>query len=99
MIHPHVIVYEDDASRMVRAGGEFPEETTPHAIGVLEEALAMAASWERTIREVNTDRGTEFFVSEKTDRTDPSPGRFREDLARPGIRRVVSRVQNPQTRG
>jgi putative transposase len=97
--HPHVILYEDDASRMVLSGGEFAEETTEHAIEVLEMALAVAESWGLTIREVNTDRGTEFFVSEKSDRPEPSPGRFQQFLAERGLRHVVSRVQNPQTNG
>ncbi len=97
--HPHVILYEDDASRMVLSGGEFPEESSEHAIEVLEEALAVAESWGLTIREVNTDRGTEFFVSKKSDRPDPSPGQFQQFLTEHGIRHVVSRVQNPQTNG
>ena len=97
--HPHVILYEDDASRMVLAGGEFPEENTDHAIEVLDEALAVAASWGLTIRELNTDRGAEFFVSVKSDRPEATPGRFQEYLARQGIRHVVSRLQNPQTNG
>jgi putative transposase len=97
--HPHVILYEDDASRKVLAGGEFPEESTEHAIEVLEEAMAEAASWGLSIREVNTDRGTEFFVSAKGDRPDPVPGQFQRFLAEHGIRHVVSRFQNPQTNG
>lgn len=97
--HPHAILYEDDASRMVLSGGEFPEESTEHALEVLEKALAVAASWGLTIREVNTDRGTEFFVSEKSDRPEPSEGRFQRFLAGKGIRHVVSRAQNPQTNG
>ena len=99
LLHPHVILYEDDASRMVLAGGEFAEESTDHAIEVLDEALAVAASWGLTIRELNTDRGTEFFVSAKSDRPEATPGRFQEYLARQGICHVVSRLQNPQTNG
>lgn len=97
--HPHVILYEDDASRMVLGGGEFPEESTEHAIEVLEEAIATAASWGLTIRELNTDRGTEFFVSAKVDRPEAIPGRFQQFLAEHGIRHVVSRLKNPQTNG
>lgn len=58
LLRPHVILYEDDASRMVLAGGEFPEESTDHAIEVLDEARATAASSGLTIRQLNTDRGT-----------------------------------------
>jgi putative transposase len=97
--HPHVIFYEDDASRKVLAAGEFAEETTEHAIEVLEAAIAEAASWGLTILEVNTDRGTQFFVTEKSDRPDPDAGRFQQFLASRGIRHVVSRFQNPQTNG
>ena len=97
--HPHVILYEDDASRKVLAGGEFPEESTAHAIEVLAEAITEAASWGLSIREVNTDRGTEFFVSPKVDRPDAGPGQFQRFLAEHGIRHVVSRRQNPQTNG
>lgn len=84
--HPHAILYEDDASRMIMAGGEFPEETADHAIAVLEEAMAGAASWGLSIRERNTDRGSEFFVSAKADRPDAGPGRFQQFLAGNGIR-------------
>jgi transposase InsO family protein len=99
LTHPHVILYEDDASRMVLAGGEFSEQSTGHAIEVLEEALAVAASWGLPIRELNTDRGTEFFVTVKVDRPDAGPGQFQQFLAQHGIRHVVSRLKNPQTNG
>jgi len=49
---------------------------------VLEEALTVAASWGLTIREANTDRGREFFVSDKSEGTESSPSRFQEYLAR-----------------
>ena len=97
--HPHVIVYEDDASRKVLAGGEFPELSSDHAIEVLREALADARSWGLVIREVNTDRGSEFFNNESAQSPDPAPGRFQRFLAEQGLRHVVSRFQNPQTNG
>ena len=97
--HAHVILYEDDASRKILAGGEFPEQSTEHAIEVLQAAIAEAGSWGLMIREVNTDRGSEFFVSEKTDRPDAGPGRFQQFLVEQGIRHVVSRLKNPQTNG
>jgi putative transposase len=99
LTYPHVILYEDDASRMVLAGGEFPEQSTAHALEVLEEAITVAASWGLSIRELNTDRGTEFFVTVKSDRPDAGPGQFQQFLAAHGIRHVVSRLNNPQTNG
>jgi hypothetical protein len=76
VLHPHVVLYEDDVSRLVLAGGKFPEETTDHVIEDPYEALASAASTGPTIRELNTDRGTEFFVSVKSDRPEATFGLF-----------------------
>jgi len=58
-----VIRSEDDESLMIPAGGEFHEESTAQGIVVLGAAFAGAASGGLVLREVNTERGTEFFVS------------------------------------
>jgi transposase InsO family protein len=96
--HPYVILWEDDASRKILAGGEFPESSSQHAIDTLREAIAHAATWGLTIKEVNTDRGCEFFISPKS-RHELAEGQFQEFLREQGIRHVVSRVNNPQTNG
>lgn len=96
--HPHVILWEDDASRKVLAGGEFTENTAQHAIETLREAIAQAAVWGLPIEQVNTDRGTEFFVSPKAT-YEATDGQFQTYLREQGIRHVVSRVNNPQTNG
>ena len=62
--HPVVILWEDDASRMVLWGEEFPETSTDRAIRTLRAALEEARGWGLEVREVNTDRGCEFFSSE-----------------------------------
>ena len=96
--HPHCILWEDDASRRVLSGGEFPAATTEGAIATLREALERARSWNLDVREVNTDRGSQFFANPYplAERTDHAFGRF---LASFGIRHVVSRVNHPQTNG
>jgi putative transposase len=96
--HPHCILWLDDASRMILSGGEFPEATSDHAIETLSEALAVAARWNLTIQEVNTDRGSPFYANPRFG-ADPGLGRFQRFLAERGIRHVVSRVNNPQTNG
>ena len=96
--HPHCILWEDDASRKVLSGGEFEEATAEHAIETLKEALARAREWGVEIREVNTDRGTQFYVADKEDRTS-TEGQFQRFLAQRGIRHVISRVNHPQTNG
>lgn len=96
--HPHCILWLDDASRMILAGGEFSEATSEAAIATLEAALRRAAEWNLEVREVNTDRGTQFFASPK-EGEERGPNAFQRFLAEHGIRHVVSRVNHPQTNG
>ncbi len=96
--HPHVILWEDDASRRILSGGEFAEATAGHAIATLTEALARAAEWGVEVREVNTDRGSQFYIADKEAR-ESVDGQFQRFLAERGIRHVVSRVNHPQTNG
>ncbi len=96
--HPHCILWEDDASRKVLAGGEFSEETAAVAIATLEMARQRAAEWGLPLREVNTDRGSQFFAN-KADPPSSEPTQFGRYLAEQGIRHVVSGVNHPQTNG
>lgn len=95
---PHVILWEDDASRCVLSGGEFPTATTEAAIATLAEALDRARSWNLEVREVNTDHGAQFVKTGPIDnpRTWHAFGRF---LASRRIHHAVSRVNHPQTNG
>jgi putative transposase len=100
---PHCILWEDDASRLVLAGGEFSEATAEHAIATLKGAIRCAARWRVPIREVNTDRGSHFFINNK-ERSDSGPylsseGQFQRFLVAHGIHHVVSRPFHPQTNG
>ncbi|MGA8664435.1 MAG: DDE-type integrase/transposase/recombinase [Thermoplasmata archaeon] len=97
-LHPHCILWEDDASRMILSGGEFPEATTEHAIATLQVALRRAGRWNLSIREVNTDRGCQFFANAVLDH-ERGPGIFQQYLDQQGIRHVVSRPHHPQTNG
>jgi transposase InsO family protein len=96
--HPHCILWEDDASRLILSGGEFVEATTAEAIQTLTEARERARAWNLDIREVNTDRGTQFFASPSSlgVRAEHTFGRFLESV---GIRHVLSRAYHPQTNG
>jgi putative transposase len=96
--HPHCILWEDDASRRVLSGGEFPAATTEGAIATLTEALQRARMWNLEVREVNTDRGSQFFANPPSlgKRSEHAFGRFLESV---GVRHVVSRVNHPQTNG
>jgi putative transposase len=83
---------------MILSGGEFSEATSDHAVETLESALKVAKEWNLTIREVNTDRGAQFYSNPRQN-VDPGLTRFQAFLQQHGIRHVVSRVNNPQTNG
>jgi len=91
--HPHVIIWLDDASRFVLSGGEFEIATTEHSIDTFKKAEEKAREFNGTIREVNTDRGTQFF------NVHGGKSRFQEMLEGEGIRFIPSRRNNPQTNG
>jgi len=91
--HPHTIVWLDDASRKALAGGEFPSATGEASLDTFRDAQAHAASWNLMIREVNTDRGPQFFANNE------AMSQFEVYLEGQGIRHVPSRRNNPQTNG
>ena len=95
---PHCILWEDDASRMVLSGGEFDQATAEAAITTLTEALGRAEEWGVEVREVNTDRGCQFFANPREEQA-VGRGQFERFLTSRGIRHVVSRVNHPQTNG
>ena len=51
----------DDASRKILGYTEFESATAEHSIQTLEMAIAHAAEYKIVIRELNTDRGVEFY--------------------------------------
>ena len=92
--HPHAIIWLDDASRFILSGGEFVEATSEHAITTMKEAITTATTYNAIIREVNTDRGTQFFTYHPN-----SKNAFELFLENQGIVHIVSRKGNPQTNG
>jgi transposase InsO family protein len=92
--HPYAIVWLDDASRLALAGGEFTENTMDHSLETFQMAELVAREYNSWIREVNTDRGSEFYTSHPD-----SLSRFQQYLLERGIRYIPSRKSNPQTNG
>jgi len=92
--HPHVIVWLDDASRYALCGSEFPEATAEHSIETFQMAMRQSSDFHAFIRDVNTDRGTQFYSNHPN-----STSQFQEFLTGNGIRHVPSRRNNPQTNG
>ena len=95
-----VITWEDDASRLILAGGEFDEATTAHAISVVKEAKR--AAWDgysAILRELNTDQGTQFYGNSWDKRGKRVLSEFERFLIAQGIRHIPSRRNHPQTNG
>ena len=107
---PHCILWLDDASRMILSGGEFEEATTEHSIEMLEAAFQVAVSLNCEVRDVNTDRGTQFFANPREDEVLRGRSRgtcakkapessFQLFLRTRGVHHAVSRTGHPQTNG
>ena len=60
----------------------------------MNEAITTATTYNAIIREVNTDRGTQFFTHHQN-----SKNAFELFLENQGIVHIVSRKGNPQTNG
>ena len=91
--HPHAIIWLDDASRFILAGKEFERATTENSIETFKDALASAATYNGRIREVNTDRGVQFFNARG------GVSQFQAFLEDEHIRFIPSSRNNPQTNG
>jgi transposase InsO family protein len=95
---PHCILWLDDASRYVLAGGEFESATGELSIQTLQAALDQAAEWGLRIEQVNTDRGSQF-AHNPGQGIEQGTTDFQAFLAGQGIQHVLSRAGNPQTNG
>ncbi len=87
----------DDSSRRILAGGEFDPETTENSLWLLREAMNKFG-WLTGIREVLTDRGTQFYAN-KRDKNGDADSRFEEFLEKNKIKHIKARVKHPQTNG
>ncbi len=85
----NILLYEDDASRLITGYGKFKNATTDVTISVFDSAVE---KWGKP-REILTDRGTQFCVDE-TERY-----RFREHVNSMGVKHILARVKHPQTNG
>ena len=90
---PYAIIWIDDASRYILAGGEFDNATADYSIETLRKAQKTAMEYNAEIKEVNTDRGTQFYSTKK------KPSKFEAYVMSQGIKFIPSRKNNPQTNG
>ena len=80
----YAIEWLDNASRKILGYGEFEKATAENSIQTLEMAIAHSSEYKIVIRELNTDRGVEFY----SNRGGKSP--FQKYLKNLGIRHIVS---------
>jgi len=92
--HPYCILWEDDASRKILAGGEFKNASSANSIKTFIKAIKQAKKYNVAIKQVNTDRDTTFMSNKKE-----GTAKFQELLKQLGIQHIPSRVRNPQTNG
>jgi len=92
--HPHTIVWLDDASRYALAGAEFKTSSMAYSIETFDVAVKEASSYYAKVREVNTDRGAEFYSNHPN-----SISKFQKHLIDEGIIHIPSGRSNPQTNG
>ncbi len=84
-----VIVYIDDASRLIVGYGLFDNATTDNALLVLRAAVKMYGA----PKQVMTDHGAQFCANEEKEY------KFTEELKRLGIEHIMAKVKRPQSNG
>ena len=96
----YVITWEDDASRLILAGGEFDAETTENAIKIINEAKKKAwKEFSAVLHSLNTDKGSQFYANKRDKKGRRGTAEFEKFLKREGIRHIPSRRNHPQTNG
>ena len=95
-----VSVVEDDASRLILCGGEFDNEESINNINLMKQAIKLAyEKYSAVIREVNTDKGTQFYNSKLNVDGTRNLSEFEKFLEEQGIKHIPSRIKHPQTNG
>ncbi len=95
-----VCVVEDDASRLILVGDEFDKALEENKMELMKKAVEDAESeYGATIREVNTDRGCQFYANCNDAKGHRGEAEFEGLLRDLGIKHILSRRNHPQTNG
>jgi len=84
-----IILYEDDASRLITGYGEFRSATTENSIKVFDSSVE---NW-GIPKQVISDHGTQFCANED------KIYKFEEHLKTKGVKLIKARVKHPQSNG
>ena len=87
----------DDSSRKILAGIECDNATSEESIKLVQQVLEEYGSIRR-VREVITDRGTQFYANTRNQKGEAKHS-FGTFLEQEGIKHLLCRVKHPQTNG
>ena len=90
-----IILFEDDASRLITGYGIFSNANTENSIYVLGQAIT---NYGRP-KQMMTDHGTQFTSLPRETCQDPKENMFQQLLKRCGILHIKARVKHPQSNG
>ena len=88
----------DDASRKILAGCETNRISSKESIALVQEVLDKYGNIRR-IREMITDRGSEFYATLKQGAVMKGQSAFEHFLEEEGIKHILCRYKHPQTNG
>ena len=95
-----VCVLIDDASRNILAGGEFDNALEDYTIQIVEKGMKDAWNTYSSVwRQMNTDKGSQFYANTKNADGEKGQSRFELFLAAHAIKHIPSRRNHPQTNG
>ena len=95
-----VCVFIDDASRNIIAGDEYDNAFEIYTINLVKQAIKIAyKNYSSVIREINTDKGPQFYANKKDSDGERGKTEFELFLEKQNINHIPSRRNHPQTNG
>ena len=91
----HIILIEDDASRLLTGFGIFNNANAINSVITLEKAIYRFSKPKQII----TDHGSHFTSLAREACNNPGPNEFQVRLIKHGIQHIKARVKHPQTNG
>jgi len=90
-----IILFEDDASRLITGHGVFPNANMENTNQVLNQAIKKYG----IPKQMMTDHGTQFTSLPRETCPDPQQNMFQQLLKQHGILHIKARVKHPQSNG
>jgi len=95
-----VCVLIDDAGRKIISGEEVNNALEDYAIQIVKEGIKIAfKKYSAVWREINTDKGPQFYANKKDSEGEKAKSKFELFLEERGITHIPSRRNHPQTNG